>query len=201
MKMYLEHRSVDQICKTLRVTKVIVEKWITSFNMHHTADPNCEMIYEIIDDSSESNDAYEPGITVNESGGLAALRWSESSESDDAKSLKDNAPPTDNHSTASDNKPDDQNISVQTPTRQLRPNHKRFNLMVWKEVPCRCMVCNEKFVGVNDLRLHVREQHHKPYADSEDKNYGCGLCFKAFDLFGKLVHHSITAHVSHLRLR
>lgn len=206
MKMYLQHLSVDQICKNLRVKNVIVEKWIVSFNMHHSNDSDCEMIYEIYDDSSDSNNACAAGIngTVGETSGLASLRWSESSESDETRSLKDSSSPTDHHSTASDNKPDDKSISMLTPTRQLRPNHKRPNLKLWKEMPCRCTVCKEKFVGVNDLRLHVRKQHHKPHrsdADTDDKSYGCGLCFKAFNLFGKLVHHSIAAHVPHLRLK
>lgn len=204
MKMYLEHMSNDQISKNLRVKKVIVEKWISSFKMSHAADSDCEMIYEIYDDSSESNNASATGKneTLDETSGLASLRWSESSESDETRSLKDNSPPTDNNSTASVNKPDDKSISMLTPTRQLR--QKRPNLKLWKEVPCRCTVCKEKFVSVNDLRVHVRKQHHKPPRsdyDSDDKRYGCGLCFKAFNLFGKLIHHSISAHVPNLRLK
>lgn len=220
MKMYLEQLSIDEIGRNLGVSKVIVEKWINALSMQQSPDSNGEMIYEIFDDPSDSDDGNEIKKSMCENGSLATLRWSESSESDETRSLMndvDNEHSIKNRLIANDTKTDDTiedrhitndtsdtNILIPIMTRQLRNEHKRSDLTRWKDVPCRCSTCKEKFVGVDNLRFHVRAaafnvQHLD--ANSESKHYGCGLCFKIFNAFGKLIIHSISSHVPHLSLR
>lgn len=207
MKMYLEHLSIDEIGANLGVPKAIVEKWIDSFNVHQSNDSDCQMIYEIFDDSSVStdrNDDAAKNAPDGESGSMTVLRWSESSDSEEMK----NDAANEEHNEVTDAIKTDETpiISTMTLTPQLVANYKRADLKRWHDVPCRCTVCKEKFAGPNDLRLHVRQRHPiAQFSDSEItnsvKSYGCGLCFKVFDLFGKLVYHSVAAHVPQLRLR
>lgn len=220
--MYLGHLSIDEIGRNLGVSEAIVEKWINALGMQHLPDSNGEMIYEIFDDPSESDDGKDAEMkkSMGENGSLGTLRWSETSESEETCSLMNDADiahPIENRCIANDTKTDDTidnrhmandtpdtNILMPIMTRQLRNDHKRSGLRRWKDVPCRCSTCKKKFVGVDDLRLHVRApafsmQHL--HANSESKHYGCGLCFKTFNAFGKLIFHSISSHVPHLRLR
>lgn len=165
------------------------------------------MIYEIFDDSSVStdrNDDAAKNAPDGESGSMTVLRWSESSDSEEMK----NDAANEEHNEVTDAIKTDETpiISTMTLTPQLVANYKRADLKRWHDVPCRCTVCKEKFAGPNDLRLHVRQRHPiAQFSDSEItnsvKSYGCGLCFKVFDLFGKLVYHSVAAHVPQLRLR
>lgn len=207
MKMYLEYLSIDEIGANLGVSKVIVEKWINSFNMHQSANSDCEMVYEIFDDSSVSSgniddDDGAKNSLDGEGSSLPGLRWSESSDSEEVRSIKTGA--AIEHRSEVPDDTDEAIISTKTMTPQQRANYKRADLKRWNDVPCRCTICKEKFVGANDLRLHVRQRHPtQQYSDTEstNKSYGCGLCFKVFNLFGKLIYHSVSAHVPQLRLR
>lgn len=211
MKMYLEHMSIDGISANLGVPKAIVEKWKTSFNMQQSSS-SCEMIYEIFDDTSESNGGHggEAKKSIDEqSCSLATLQWSESSDSEEAQpSINHPVNHVIDHSDSSDNvKIDEPNLLTpikKTRQRRTASDYKRLDLNRWRDVPCRCVTCKDKFVGIDDLRRHVQKQHpHSPSksAVSDKNHYGCGLCIKIFNQFNKLVCHSTTVHLSQLRLR
>lgn len=222
MKMYLEHMSIDGISANLGVPKAIVEKWKTSFNMQQSSS-SCEMIYEIFDDTSESNggnDAETKKSIDEQHCSLGTLQWSESSDSEATQSSMnrpDNAHSTENepaindvvgHSDSSENvRIDEPNLLTplkKTRQRRTASDFKRLDLNRWRDVPCRCITCKDKFVGIDDLRRHVQKQHpHSPTktAVSDKNHYGCGLCIKIFNQFNKLLCHSTTVHLSQLRLR
>lgn len=203
--------SNDQISENLGVPKSIVEKWMHSFKkQRRTVNSDCEMVYEIHDNSSNSNDEDEPKQKhpINEFDSSLLLRWSGSSESDDARSQKSggNSGQSNDNNESRDHKRKTRNIAkmLNKSFHQLRTDYKRrIDLKRWRDVPCKCTTCKEKFVGINDLRLHVNDQHHHARQTDPEltvKHYGCGLCFKMFNLFTKLIHHAAAAHVSHLRL-
>lgn len=209
MKMYLERSSIENISMNLGVSKVKIEKWIIKWNVQQSDNSENDLIYEIFDDSSVSDcqnvEAIQKPTRSNSS--LATLRWSESSESETRSETSSatnfgNTEPA--HSTdckqhVADAVEIDSGIDVTIP-RKLRADHKRSDLKRWKDVPCRCGTCKEKFVGLDDLRMHVQKEHLSQRRGIRLKRYGCGLCSKAFEVIGQLICHEIAAHVSHLRL-
>lgn len=209
MKMYVERMSIENISLNLGAPKLKIEKWISSLNIQQPENSENDLIYEIFDDSSMSDgeNVEEIPKPARSTSSLATLRWSENSESDTrseaswAKNSGDTEPThtTDCQQRVTDVIETDSGIEMKI-TRQQQTNRKHTDLKRWKDVPCRCGTCKEKFAGLDDLRIHVIKKHLSQGSGPRRKHYGCGLCFKAFENNGKLMGHKVTAHVSQLRL-
>lgn len=205
--MHTQHISTDLISAHLGVSPAIIDKWKLSFNTQHKTEDNCEMIYEILDDSSESSNADEtrsPEIVDSEiiqSASVLRIRSTQnrSTMNEIIRSVDKNASGKDNGGKSATSKLMRRSFlsrTIDSTDNEPFSNHKRADVKRWKDVPCRCVKCKEDLVGVNDLREHVRRKHT---AEFDQNLYGCGLCFKMFSVFSLLIKHSLTMHVAHLR--